>query len=174
MKYKNQLLPSWVSSARSKLMPGKNLRPLYLISLFILIGFKSFSVPIYLTSPDKRITVTIDLRDKIFYDVKINGDPIISNAYLQLNLDDQKLGEKPRLIGKTFSAVNTRSNPVVPLKNSTVINNYNLLRLIKDGINADRQAMDFKQLIEPLKAGDAIDIHMVKDGGFVARIEPTE
>jgi alpha-glucosidase len=48
------------------------------------------------------------------------------------------------------------------------------ITLIKDGINADRQAMDFKQLIEPLKAGDAIDIHMVKDGGFVARIEPTE
>jgi hypothetical protein len=34
--------------------------------------------------------------------------------------------------------------------------------------------MDFKQLVELLKAGDAIDIHMVKDGGFVARIEPIE
>jgi hypothetical protein len=31
-----------------------------------------------------------------------------------------------------------------------------------------------KQLVEPLKVGDAIHIHMVKDGGFVARIEPEE
>ena len=49
--------------------------------------------------------------------------------------------------------------------------NYKIT-LIKDGINADRQAMDFKQQIQTIKPGEAINISMVKDGGWVARIEP--
>jgi alpha-glucosidase len=87
------------------------------------------SAPIDLLSPDKRIKVSIDLKKKIVYSVTFNGDALLSDSYLQLNLDKQKLGEEPKLIKKTFSTVNTTSHPVVSLKNSTVVNNYNLLRL---------------------------------------------
>jgi alpha-glucosidase len=48
---------------------------------------------------------------------------------LQLNLTDQRLGERPQLRKKSMQAVNTTSQPVVPLANSTVANVYNLLRL---------------------------------------------
>ncbi|MDR6944326.1 glycoside hydrolase family 97 protein [Mucilaginibacter pocheonensis] len=95
----------------------------------ISITFKLFSAPIELLSPDKRIKVTIDLKSKITYAVAFNGDVILSDSYLQLNLDKQKLGENPVLIKQAVSTVNSVSHPIVPLKNSTVVNNYNLLRL---------------------------------------------
>ncbi|RYZ96292.1 MAG: glycoside hydrolase family 97 protein, partial [Sphingobacteriaceae bacterium] len=87
------------------------------------------ATPIDLLSPDKRIKVSVDLQKKIIYSVTFNGDAVLSESYLQLNLAKQKLGADPKLVKKTFSTVNTTSNPVVPFKNSTVINNYNLLRL---------------------------------------------
>jgi len=49
--------------------------------------------------------------------------------------------------------------------------NYELT-LIKDGINADFQAMDFKRLTFKIKAGGKINIDMVKDGGFAAHLTP--
>jgi alpha-glucosidase len=49
--------------------------------------------------------------------------------------------------------------------------NYELT-LIKDGINADFQAMDFKRMTIKIKGGDKIDISMVKDGGYAAHLVP--
>lgn len=95
----------------------------------LLVTLKIFSAPINLSSPDKRIKVSVDLKEKISYSVSFNDAPFLADCYLQLNLDLLKLGTNPKLLKKTLSMVNTTSNPVVPLKNSTVINQYNLLRL---------------------------------------------
>ena len=102
------------------------------ISLIILLLFftvKLFSAPIELFSPDKRIKVLVNIKDKIGYAVTFNGDSFLADSYLQLNLAQAKLGEHAKLIKKTFSTINTSSNPIVPLKNSRVLNQYNLLRL---------------------------------------------
>ncbi|MBJ6144383.1 glycoside hydrolase family 97 protein [Hymenobacter sp. BT559] len=45
------------------------------------------------------------------------------------------------------------------------------LTLIKDGVNADVQAMDFKRVVQPMQPGQPITLTMVPDGGFAARIE---
>jgi alpha-glucosidase len=45
------------------------------------------------------------------------------------------------------------------------------LTLVKDGMNAEVQAMDFKRLVQPIQPGEAITLTMVSDGGFAARIE---
>jgi alpha-glucosidase len=102
---------------------------LSLVILLLLFTAKLFSAPIELLSPDKRIKVSVNIKDKIGYAVIFNGDPFLANSYLQLNLDQAKLGADAKLLKKTFSSVNTSSNPIVPLKNSTVVNQYNLLRL---------------------------------------------
>lgn len=104
-------------------------RIILLISILISMALRLAASPIELLSPDKRIKISVDLKNKISYAVAINGDVILNNSYLQLNLNDQKLGENARLIKKSFSTVNTISYPVVPLKNSKVVNHYNLLRL---------------------------------------------
>jgi alpha-glucosidase len=99
------------------------------VILLLLFAVKLFSAPIELLSPDKRIKVSVNIKDKIGYAVTFNGDPFLSNSYLQLNLDQAKLGANAKLLKKTLSSVNSSSNPIVPLKNSTVLNQYNLLRL---------------------------------------------
>ncbi|GAA4318782.1 glycoside hydrolase family 97 protein [Mucilaginibacter gynuensis] len=104
-------------------------RKLLITGLLLTAGLKLISAPIDLLSPDKKIKVSVDLKNRITYSVTFNGDALLSDSYLQLNLDKQKLGADPKLIKKSFSTVNTTSHPVVPFKSSTVINNYNLLRL---------------------------------------------
>ncbi|WP_025142309.1 glycoside hydrolase family 97 protein [Pedobacter jeongneungensis] len=102
------------------------------LSLSILLLFftiKLFSAPIELLSPDKRIKISINIKDRIGYAVTFNGDSFLADSYLQLNLDQAKLGANAKLIKKTLSTVNTTSNPVIPLKNSRVVNYYNLLKL---------------------------------------------
>lgn len=44
----------------------------------------------------------------------------------------------------------------------------------EDGINADRQAMDYRKKTVQVKSGDKFTIKMVCNGGFAARIEPAE
>jgi len=100
---------------------------LSILSLFFTI--KLFSAPIELLSPDKRIKISIIIKDRIGYAVTFNGDSFLADSYLQLNLDQAKLGANAKLIKKTLSTVNTTSNPVIPLKNSRVVNYYNLLKL---------------------------------------------
>ncbi|WP_316844023.1 glycoside hydrolase family 97 protein [Pedobacter psychrodurus] len=102
---------------------------LSLVILLLLTTVKLFSAPIELLSPDKRIKVSVNIKDKIGYAVTFNGDPFLTNSYLQLNLDQIKLGANAKLLKKKLSSVNSSSNPIVSLKNSTVVNQYNLLRL---------------------------------------------
>lgn len=45
------------------------------------------------------------------------------------------------------------------------------ITIIKDGVNADVQAMDFKQIVDKVSAGEKIEVKMEANGGFVARIE---
>jgi alpha-glucosidase len=101
---------------------------LFILLLILTVGH-AFCGTIDLYSPDKRIKLSVSLNNKISYSVRFNGDALLSGSYLQLNLDNQSLGSEPSLIRKTFSVINTTSNPVVPLKNKVVTDNCNLLRL---------------------------------------------
>ncbi|WP_324670731.1 glycoside hydrolase family 97 protein [Hymenobacter sp. GOD-10R] len=96
---------------------------------FLLVSARLLSAPIDLLSPDKRIKISVDLQNRLSYSVALNGSTLLSKSYLQLNLANQPLGEKAQLRKKSFTTVNTTSRPVVSLKNSTVTNHYNQLRL---------------------------------------------
>jgi alpha-glucosidase len=100
-----------------------------LISCFLFIAVRLLGAPITLLSPDKRIQVSVDLKGKINYSVSVGGTTLLRDSYLQLNLANQYLGERPQLRKKSVSAVNTTSQPVVAFTSSTVHNTYNLLKL---------------------------------------------
>ena len=100
-----------------------------LLAVLLCSTVRLLGAPITLLSPDKRIRVSVDLKGKISYSVSVAGTPLLRDSYLQLNLANQPLGERPQLRKKSVTAVNTSSQPVVPLANSTVPNAYNLLRL---------------------------------------------
>lgn len=96
---------------------------------FLFFSIKLFSAPIELYSPDKKIKVSVSIDGKISYSVDVNKEQVLTNSYLQLNLANDYLGKNPKLLKKALSTHSDSSKPVVPLKNSVVENNYNLLRL---------------------------------------------
>jgi alpha-glucosidase len=95
----------------------------------LFVAARLLGAPITLLSPDKRLSVSIDLTGKIRYSVSVSGTPLLQDSYLQLNLASQHLGERPQLRKKSFATVTTVSQPVVAFAGSTVNNTYNLLKL---------------------------------------------
>ncbi|MDT0645805.1 glycoside hydrolase family 97 protein [Zunongwangia sp. F260] len=46
--------------------------------------------------------------------------------------------------------------------------------IFKDGINADREATDYKREVINVKSGDQLDVHLANGGGWAARIYPAQ
>lgn len=42
----------------------------------------------------------------------------------------------------------------------------------EDGINAGRQAMDYRKKTKQVKFGETLDVNMVRNGGYAAVIVP--
>lgn len=86
-----------------------------------------------LTSPNGELKVSFNISDKIYYDVSYNNDVLLKNNYLQLNLRNEILGQNPKLSNQKRSQVKSESKPVIPLKFSTVKDEYNQLLLTFKG-----------------------------------------
>ncbi len=80
---------------------------------------------IQLASPDNSIKISIDLKDKIYYSVTCNNDVLLKDCYLQLTLENETLGQQPKLQKQRSFIINTEAVPVVPLKFSTVKDHCN-------------------------------------------------
>ncbi|MCA1920056.1 MAG: glycoside hydrolase family 97 protein [Flavobacterium piscis] len=102
-----------------------------LICLFFVLGFyhgysqKKFE----LLSPNGAIKASIALEDKIYYSVNINNEELASNNHLALILKNETLGLNPKVTGSKTGKVKEEIKPIVPLKFSSVSNNYNYLVL---------------------------------------------
>ncbi|WP_029905354.1 glycoside hydrolase family 97 protein [Prevotella sp. 10(H)] len=108
----------------------------YLILLFILflsVPYSKAQENIVLTSPNGEISTSVKISDKIYYSVSYNGTELMKDNLLQLNLRGLNLGENPKLISEKRKKVNDDMTPVVPLKFSTVKNEYNQLLLVFKG-----------------------------------------
>ncbi|MDR1809981.1 MAG: glycoside hydrolase family 97 protein [Prevotella sp.] len=96
-----------------------------------------------LKSPGSEIELSIDIGDKIRYTVSCNGETLLKDCSLQLNLGNEVLGENPKLTGQKQKTVVEEITPVVPLKFSRVKNHYNLLLLnFKGGYSVEFRAYD--------------------------------
>lgn len=82
-----------------------------------------------LQSPDGRIEMTVKIGDGLTYDVVCNGQNLLEDCRIGMQLDDRTLGENPRLSSCKTRSVDENIRPVVPLKFSTVRNEYNQLLL---------------------------------------------
>ena len=102
-----------------------------LICLFFVLGFyhgysqKKFE----LLSPNGAIKASIALEDKIYYSININNEELASNNHLALILKNETLGLNPKVTGSKTGKVKEEIKPIVPLKFSSVSNNYNYLVL---------------------------------------------
>lgn len=88
-----------------------------------------FAQNIEVKSPNGEIKLTVSIKDKIYYSVDYNTEVLLNDCYLQLVLDNEVLGNDPKLTGQKRSVINENINPVVPLKYSAVNNHCNVLLL---------------------------------------------
>lgn len=112
-----------------------------------------------LQSPNGNLRVSIEISDKIGYDVICRSDTLLKQCSLQMELNDQQLGRNPKLKKVIRRSVEDVITPVVALKYSTISNEYNQLllkfrgdyevefRAFNDGI-AYRFITDKKGMIE--------------------------
>lgn len=82
-----------------------------------------------LYSPDGNIQISVNLSDKIYYDVICRKDTLLKQCNLQMELANQLLGDNPRLIRAEKKSIDETLKPVIPFKHSTVRNNFNRLLL---------------------------------------------
>ena len=82
-----------------------------------------------LVSPNGDLKVSVRLADKIYYDVSCNNEVLLKDNSLQLKLKNQTLGEQPKLAGQKRASIKEELTPIVPLKYSSVNNEYNQLLL---------------------------------------------
>lgn len=109
-------------------MKNKTLFFFLVCSIFFSSGM-SAAKTLDLMSPDKKLKVVLNISDKIYYSVVCDDEILLKDCYLQLQLQNEVLGQAPKLSGEKRSSINTTLKPVVPLKFSTVEDNYNGLRL---------------------------------------------
>lgn len=100
----------------------------FLVLLFI-YSIPGFAAGIDLSSPNHQIKVSVNLSDKIYYSVSFHNQELMKNAFLGLDLSDVQLGKNPRLVKKNYSVINTTIYPKIPLKNSKIPDNCNVLTL---------------------------------------------
>lgn len=141
-----------------------------------------------LLSPDGNIQVSINLSDKIYYDISYQKETLLKQCELQMGLSNQQLGLNPTLISANQKSINEQLKPVVPLKFSTVSNHYNQLvlkfkgdysvefRAFDDGV-AYRFITNKKGMIEVNNETFQVNfpenylLHMQQPGGFKTSYE---
>lgn len=140
-----------------------------------------------LSSPNGEIKVTLNITDKIYYSIAYDGDVLLKDNSLQLTLKDEVLGQNPRLRRRKYVSVDEQLTPVMPLKFSTVTNQYNQLtltfknylvefRAYDDGV-AYRFVTSRKGEVEVLGEEFAVNfpddylLHLQQPGGFKTSYE---
>lgn len=102
----------------------------YLIIVTLFISVSSVFAQTYqLKSPDGTTEIQISLAGCLGYSVAKQGDVLIKDAQIQLNLDNQLLGDKPSLRLQKRKSVKEMLHPVVPMKFASIENHYNSLLL---------------------------------------------
>lgn len=160
-----------------------------LLLLFLSIAFSiSAQKKAELQSPNGEIKISLSISDKIYYTISYNNDVLLEKNHLSLNLGNETLGLNPKLSGQKANKVNEVLTPVVPLKYSSVKNEYNSLlltfkgdysvefRAFDDGI-AYRFITNKKGDVEVLGEDFAINfpsnylLHLQQPGGFKTAYE---
>ncbi|MDR6762011.1 alpha-glucosidase [Flavobacterium sp. 2755] len=94
-------------------------------------------------SPNGELKVSINLSDKIYYSIAAGNEVLTTKNHLALILKDETLGINPKLSGSKTGKIKEEIKPVVPLKFSSVSNNYNYLLLnFKGNYSVEFRAFD--------------------------------
>lgn len=108
----------------------------FIIPVLILL-ITSGNIPakgIKVTSPDKRLEVTVNIDKNITYSVTKDSKPVLLPSLISMTLQDGiVLGNEPKLLKQNIKAVSEKLKPVVKQKYALIEDNCNLLTLTFEG-----------------------------------------
>ncbi|HEX7411869.1 MAG TPA: glycoside hydrolase family 97 protein [Bacteroidales bacterium] len=102
------------------------------VLLFSFICLNAGATSHQLLSPNKNISVEIQLKEKIYYDVSFKGERVLEASPLTLTIDNKVLGANPILISAKESSVDEKLSTIWGSRNE-IDDHYNLLVLEFDG-----------------------------------------
>lgn len=102
---------------------------LLLMALLCLCGGQISAKEISVQSPDGKLKVNIELKDKIYYSVYSGTDLLLDNCSLTMTLANEVLGNQPKLKSTKRGVINESVKREIPLKNAIVKNHCNTLRM---------------------------------------------
>lgn len=80
-------------------------------------------------SPNGELNLSVDVKDKIYYSVSYGNDLLLKDCYLNLQLENETLGNNPKLRSTKRGVINESIKREIPLKNAVVKNHCNTLRM---------------------------------------------
>ena len=86
-----------------------------------------------LRSPDQRIEVRVRAADRLSYDVLLNGNLLLQNSTLSMNINQISIGAQPKVRGSKQRSENKEIVSPVPQKSARIREHYNELRLELEG-----------------------------------------
>ena len=101
-------------------------------TLFCLVWPPAFLVAqssYVLRSPDNRIELRVRTAGQLRYDVLLTGRALIENATLSLDVEHQKLGVNPKVLGARQASHDEMVKPVVRQKFAQIRDRYNQLHI---------------------------------------------
>lgn len=102
---------------------------LLLMALLCLCGGQISAKEISVQSPDGKLKVNIELKDKIYYSVYSGTDLLLDNCSLTMTLANEVLGNQPKMQSTKRGVINESVKREIPLKNAIVKNHCNTLRM---------------------------------------------
>lgn len=80
-------------------------------------------------SPNGELNISVDVKDKIYYSVSYGNDLLLKDCYLNLQLENEILGNNPKLRSTKKGVIDESVKREIPLKNAVVKNHCNTLRM---------------------------------------------
>lgn len=105
------------------------IRNYILFSLMAWLGVSAYAREISVQSPDGKLKVNIELKDKVYYSIYSGNDLLLDHCSLTLTLGQEVLGQSPKVKGVKRGQIQERVKREIPLKNALVENHCNTLRM---------------------------------------------
>src|ERR1044071_5741268 len=102
---------------------------LFLLSMFSLSESAMAQSNYSLRSPDQRIEVRVRAADRLSYDVLLNGNLLLQNSTLSININHINLGTRPVVRATKQRSENREIISPVPQKSARIREQYNELKL---------------------------------------------
>lgn len=103
---------------------------LFILAFFVCTGMQTYAQTTTVSSPDKKISVTVDNAEKLSYSVKFKDRIIVNSSQLGFELKNEtNLDGNFTLIKQNTEAINETWKPIVKSKHAQVLNNCNELQI---------------------------------------------